>query len=370
MGDAVRGDLGRSAITNQRVTADPPALPVTFQIMVMTMTISWVWHPPRGDIRLPGRFLLRPDHQRRHLRVLVDTQLRAGAAAHHHRRGRARAGYRPPGGQVHDQSLGEHQAPASCRRSPWTLGRGHLTRLLRTDMIATLQEDHVVLAKSKGLPTSRILFRHALRPSSFSLMTVLGLQMAALLSGAVVIEEIFALPGLGRRLFVAVQSATSSWCRAWCSCSHDLRRRELHRRHAVLVPGPEDPPCQLESVTTRARAGTTHQLRRPTAQRPLPLEDIGAETTEEEVKHQTKGQVRHPLLRQPGLARHRLDLRALRRPAPSARPERADGARPARRRSPTATSSAPTDSGATCSPASSTVPGCRSSSASPRWPPA
>src|SRR5690606_19791120 len=81
-----------------------------------------------------------------------------------------------------------------------------LTRLLRTDMIATLQEDHVVLAKSKGLPTSQILFRHALRPSSFSLMTVLGLQMAALLSGAVVIEEIFALPGLGRRLFVAVQA--------------------------------------------------------------------------------------------------------------------------------------------------------------------
>lgn len=78
------------------------------------------------------------------------------------------------------------------------------TRLLRTDMIATLQEDHVTLARAKGLPTWRILFRHALRPSSFSLMTVVGLQIGNLLGGAVVIEEIFALPGLGRLLFQSI----------------------------------------------------------------------------------------------------------------------------------------------------------------------
>jgi peptide/nickel transport system permease protein len=79
-----------------------------------------------------------------------------------------------------------------------------LTRLLRTDMIATLQEDHVVMARSKGIPTRRILFRHALRPSSFSLMTVIGLQIAALLSGTLIIETIFALPGLGNFLYRAI----------------------------------------------------------------------------------------------------------------------------------------------------------------------
>jgi peptide/nickel transport system permease protein len=71
-------------------------------------------------------------------------------------------------------------------------------------MIATLQEDHVVMARSKGIPTRRILVRHALRPSSFSLMTVIGLQIAALLSGTLIIEQIFALPGLGRFLYAAI----------------------------------------------------------------------------------------------------------------------------------------------------------------------
>jgi peptide/nickel transport system permease protein len=74
------------------------------------------------------------------------------------------------------------------------------TRLLRTDMIATLQEDYVVLARAKGLPTFWILLRHALRPSSFSMLTVVGLQVGAIMSGAVVIETLFALPGVGRLL--------------------------------------------------------------------------------------------------------------------------------------------------------------------------
>jgi peptide/nickel transport system permease protein len=79
-----------------------------------------------------------------------------------------------------------------------------LTRLLRTDMIATLQEDHVMMARSKGLPTWHILFRHALRPSSFSLLTVAGLQVGALIGGTVVIEELFALPGVGRLLYQSI----------------------------------------------------------------------------------------------------------------------------------------------------------------------
>jgi len=79
-----------------------------------------------------------------------------------------------------------------------------LTRLLRTDMISTLQEDHVTMARAKGLPTWRILFRHALRPSSFSLLTVAGLQMGALIGGTVVIEQLFALPGVGRLLIDSI----------------------------------------------------------------------------------------------------------------------------------------------------------------------
>lgn len=81
-----------------------------------------------------------------------------------------------------------------------TLGLGSTAvymRVLRSDMIATLQEDFVTMARSKGLPTWRILMRHAFRPSTFTLVTVAGLNVGALIGGAFIVEIIFALPGIG-----------------------------------------------------------------------------------------------------------------------------------------------------------------------------
>lgn len=77
-------------------------------------------------------------------------------------------------------------------------------RLLRSDMISTLQEDFVLLARAKGLSNWYILARHALRPSSFSLMTVAGIQIGRMIGGAVVIEQLFALPGLGRLIVQSI----------------------------------------------------------------------------------------------------------------------------------------------------------------------
>jgi peptide/nickel transport system permease protein len=71
------------------------------------------------------------------------------------------------------------------------------SRLLRADMLATLQEDYILAARAKGVSTRKILFRHALRPSSFSLVTLAGVNLGHLISGAVIIETLFALPGLG-----------------------------------------------------------------------------------------------------------------------------------------------------------------------------
>jgi peptide/nickel transport system permease protein len=87
-------------------------------------------------------------------------------------------------------------------------------RLLRSDMIATLQEDFITMAKSKGMSSRRILFRHALRPSSLTLLTVAGLSIGTLIGGSVVIERIFGIPGVGTdtveallaREYVALQS--------------------------------------------------------------------------------------------------------------------------------------------------------------------
>jgi peptide/nickel transport system permease protein len=80
------------------------------------------------------------------------------------------------------------------------------TRLVRADMISTLQENYVLSARAKGLTDGYVLFRHAFRPSSLSLITVVGLNIGALLGGTVVIEQLFAVPGLGRKLLEAINT--------------------------------------------------------------------------------------------------------------------------------------------------------------------
>jgi peptide/nickel transport system permease protein len=79
-----------------------------------------------------------------------------------------------------------------------------IMRVLRSDMIATLQEDYIALAKAKGLKPSRILFVHALKPSSLTLVTITGINIGRLIGGALIVETIFALPGIGRLLIGAI----------------------------------------------------------------------------------------------------------------------------------------------------------------------
>jgi peptide/nickel transport system permease protein len=74
-------------------------------------------------------------------------------------------------------------------------------------MIATLEEDFIVMARAKGLTTWRILFRHALRPSTFTVMTVGGVQIGSLIVGAIIGEQVFGLTGLGYQLVLAVTKA-------------------------------------------------------------------------------------------------------------------------------------------------------------------
>lgn len=73
-------------------------------------------------------------------------------------------------------------------------------RLLRSDMIQTLQQNFILLARAIGLPPWRILVTHALRPSSLSLITVVGINMGRLIGGAVIVEVLFGLPGVGQLL--------------------------------------------------------------------------------------------------------------------------------------------------------------------------
>lgn len=85
---------------------------------------------------------------------------------------------------------------------------GVYTRILRSDVATTLREDFIVTARSKGLRSAAILTRHAFRPSSLSLIPMVGLQFGALLGGSILIERLFAFPsGLGTSLTAAAVTA-------------------------------------------------------------------------------------------------------------------------------------------------------------------
>jgi peptide/nickel transport system permease protein len=77
-------------------------------------------------------------------------------------------------------------------------------RLLRNDLISTLQEDFITMARSKGLSDRRIMWRHALRPSSISLLASAGVVISGLIAGTFVVELLLAMPGLGYQLIYSV----------------------------------------------------------------------------------------------------------------------------------------------------------------------
>jgi peptide/nickel transport system permease protein len=77
-------------------------------------------------------------------------------------------------------------------------------RLFRSDLISTLQEDFITMARSKGLSSRWIMWRHAFRPSSVSLLAAAGVNIGALIAGTFIVEYLFALNGLGFQLVTAV----------------------------------------------------------------------------------------------------------------------------------------------------------------------
>lgn len=80
-----------------------------------------------------------------------------------------------------------------------------LTRMTRSSALEVLSRDYVTAARSRGLPELKILSKHVLSNSLISVITLIGLQMGQLLAGAVIVETVFQLPGLGRLLILAVE---------------------------------------------------------------------------------------------------------------------------------------------------------------------
>ena len=103
-------------------------------------------------------------------------------------------------------SMGRH-GPESVILPALTLGTGiaaTTARLLRASLLDTLSQPYMLMAEAKGLGRGRLLFRHALRPALIPVLTAASLVLGGLLGGAVVVETVFAWPGVGRYMIEAI----------------------------------------------------------------------------------------------------------------------------------------------------------------------
>jgi peptide/nickel transport system permease protein len=216
LSDALRGDLGRSAIQGQEVsTAIAKAMPVTLQLMLYAQILALLIAVPlgvyaayranrRGDRLASGVALTALSVPNFVLGILLILFLALGgiAIAGHQISGSflPASRYVPFG-----EDPVEHFKHMALPTLAIAIGvSAAYMRVLRSDMIATLQESFITTAKAKGVSDRRILWGHALRPSSFTLLTVFAVNTAALVGGALVIETIFSLPGMGTTIGTAI----------------------------------------------------------------------------------------------------------------------------------------------------------------------
>jgi ABC-type dipeptide/oligopeptide/nickel transport system permease component len=75
---------------------------------------------------------------------------------------------------------------------------GLITRLTRSSILEVLREDYILTARAKGLKEYVVIYKHALRNALLPVVTVLGIHLAFILSGSVLVETVFAWPGMGR----------------------------------------------------------------------------------------------------------------------------------------------------------------------------
>lgn len=81
-----------------------------------------------------------------------------------------------------------------------------MSRFMRSSMLEVLRQDYILTARAKGLPVRKVIFHHALRNALLPVITLLGLSVPGLIGGSVIIETIFALPGLGQLFYTAVMA--------------------------------------------------------------------------------------------------------------------------------------------------------------------
>ena len=210
IGDFVTGDLGGYySVTGERPVMDRvrDSLPVSLQLMVYAQVLALVIAIPAGVITAykAGHAADKAANATAFGMLAIPNFALALVLAYYVG---VEFGWLPVSGYVKpSEDLVEHIRRMILPTVALAVGQVAVyMRLLRSDMIATLQEDFITMAKSKGVSPRRVLWRHALRPSSLTLLTVAGLNVGTLIGGAIIVEVIFSMPGMGTLLYEAIQA--------------------------------------------------------------------------------------------------------------------------------------------------------------------
>ncbi|MGW0040223.1 ABC transporter permease [Rhodococcus sp. NPDC003348] len=208
LGNAVQGDLGTSPLTGQSVSeAIAERLPVTMQLAVMGLVIALLTALVMGVISAsrPGSGLDRGINALSAVFLSVPAFI-AGPVLIYFFAIKLQL-FPVMGWSRISEGLGENLRSALLPAVAIALTEiAAFHRLLRTDLIGTLREDYIAAARAKGMPSWYVMFRHALRPSSFSLITVAGINLGRLIGGTVIVETLFGLPGLGQLIASSITS--------------------------------------------------------------------------------------------------------------------------------------------------------------------
>ena len=203
---ALRGDLGKSYRTRENIsTMIVDRLPVTLELILLTQLIALAFAVPAG-ILAAYRSRTKVDSALATVSIgLLSTPAFVKGILLIYLMSVLLGWFPASGYKSLSDGLGANLHSLALPAMTLALAEFPVyMRLLRADMISTLQQDYILVARAKGLGVREILLGHALRPSSLSLVTVVGINLGRLVGGAVVIETLFALPGIGQMLVNAV----------------------------------------------------------------------------------------------------------------------------------------------------------------------
>lgn len=206
LGNAVTGDLGTSAFGGLSVSGQiKDRVAVTAELAIVAVVFAVIISVPIGVIQAyrPGSKVDALFSGVNQVFLSTPNYLVAAIFAYIFS---IKLGLLPNVGwvRISESPWGNFKSVAMPALSLALLEIAIYSRLIKNDMMTTLQENYVLSARAKGLPDKFILFRHALRPSSLSLITIIGLNLGTLLGGSVVIEFIFGLPGIGNKLLRSI----------------------------------------------------------------------------------------------------------------------------------------------------------------------